>query len=93
MKKIFLVLLAFGTILSCNTESSKKKIGFMVPTFTVERYKKDLEKEIPEIDNYFGANELPKILRALGAEYKRDLLGERAISTPHHFAYVKISEG
>ncbi len=59
----------------------------------VERYKKDLAKEIPEVDDYFGAHELPNILRALGAEYKFDLLGERAISTPHHFSYLKISEG
>jgi ribosomal protein S12 methylthiotransferase len=59
----------------------------------VERYKNDLQKEIPEIDNFFGTNELPNILEALGAKYKYELLGERAVSTPKYFSYVKISEG
>jgi len=59
----------------------------------VERYKKDLQKDIPEIDNYFGSNELPNILRSLGAEFKYDLIGERVLSTPKHFSYLKISEG
>ncbi|MFA6540314.1 MAG: 30S ribosomal protein S12 methylthiotransferase RimO [Bacteroidota bacterium] len=59
----------------------------------VERYKKDLQKDIPEIDQYFGSNELPNILRSLGAEFKYDLIGERALSTPKYFSYLKISEG
>lgn len=59
----------------------------------VERYRNDLQKEIPEIDNFFGTNELPNILEALGGKYKYELLGERAISTPKYFSYVKISEG
>lgn len=59
----------------------------------VERYKKDLQQEIPEIDNFFGTNELPGILESLGGKYKYELLGERAVSTPHHFSYLKISEG
>lgn len=59
----------------------------------VERYKNDLQKEIPEIDNFFGTNELPSILETLGGKYKYDLLGERAVSTPKYFSYVKISEG
>jgi ribosomal protein S12 methylthiotransferase len=59
----------------------------------VERYKNDLQKEIPEIDNFFGSNELPKILESLGAKFKYELLGERAVSTPKYFSYVKISEG
>lgn len=59
----------------------------------VERYKKDLQKEIPEIDHFFGTNELPGILQSLGGTYKYELLGERAVSTPHHFSYLKISEG
>ncbi len=82
------------TILETVERKNKGKLDkVFVMGCLVERYKKDLEKEIPEIDNYFGANELPNILRALGAEYKYDLLGERAISTPRHFAYLKISEG
>lgn len=59
----------------------------------VERYKNDLQKEIPEIDNFFGTNELPGILQSLGGTYKYELLGERTVSTPHHFSYLKISEG
>ncbi|MDD8018618.1 MAG: 30S ribosomal protein S12 methylthiotransferase RimO [Bacteroidota bacterium] len=59
----------------------------------VERYKKDLAKEIPEVDNFFGTNDLPNILKSLGAEYKYDLVGERALSTPHYYSYIKISEG
>ena len=58
-----------------------------------ERYSKDLAKEIPEVDRFFGTNQLPDILEELGGKYKRELLGERALSTPHHFAYIKISEG
>ncbi len=58
-----------------------------------ERYKADLEKEIPEVDAYVGANKMDQVVRVLGAEYKYELLGERLLSTPSHFAYVKISEG
>lgn len=58
-----------------------------------ERYKKDLEVEIPEVDAYFGTRELPKILKTLKADYKHELVGERLLTTPHHYAYFKISEG
>ena len=58
-----------------------------------ERYKKDLEKEIPEVDAYFGTRELPKILKTLKADYKQELVGERLLTTPSHYAYFKISEG
>ena len=58
-----------------------------------ERYKKDLEKEIPEVDAYFGTRELPKILKTLKADYKHELVGERLLTTPFHSAYFKISEG
>ena len=58
-----------------------------------ERYKKDLEVEIPEVDAYFGTRELPKILKTLKADYKQELVGERLLTTPQHFAYFKISEG
>lgn len=58
-----------------------------------ERYKKDLEVEIPEVDAYFGTRELPKILKTLKADYKKELVGERLLTTPQHFAYFKISEG
>lgn len=58
-----------------------------------ERYKTDLEKEIPDVDAYFGTRELPKILKTLKADYKKELVGERLLTTPNHFAYFKISEG
>lgn len=57
------------------------------------RYKDELEKEIPTVDAYFGTNELPRLLKTLKADYKHELLGERLITTPHHYAYLKISEG
>ena len=58
-----------------------------------ERYKADLEKEIPLVDAYFGTRELPKILKTLKADYKHELVGERLLTTPNHYAYFKISEG
>lgn len=58
-----------------------------------ERYKSDLEKEIPDVDAYFGTRELPKILKTLKADYKHELVGERLLTTPQHYAYFKISEG
>jgi len=58
-----------------------------------ERYKGDLEKEIPLVDAYFGTRELPKILKTLKADYKHELVGERLLTTPNHYAYFKISEG
>ncbi len=58
-----------------------------------QRYKDDLEEEIPEVDAYFGTLELPGLLAKLNADYKHELIGERSITTPNHFAYLKISEG
>ncbi|MFT5384127.1 MAG: ribosomal protein S12 methylthiotransferase [Saprospiraceae bacterium] len=58
-----------------------------------ERYKNDLEQEIPEVDAYFGTLELPGLLAKLNADYKHELIGERIITTPQHYAYLKISEG
>ena len=57
------------------------------------RYREDLEKEIPEVDAWFGTMELPLILKELEADYKSELLGERLLATPKHYAYMKISEG
>jgi ribosomal protein S12 methylthiotransferase len=57
------------------------------------RYKDDLEKEIPIVDAYFGTNELPRLLKTLKADYKYELVGERLITTPSHYAYLKIAEG
>ena len=58
-----------------------------------ERYKQNLETEIPEVDAYFGTMELPALLAVLNADYKTELVGERLLSTPSHYAYMKISEG
>lgn len=58
-----------------------------------ERYKEDLERDIPEVDAFFGTMELPLLLKKLEADYKTELLGERLLSTPSHYAYLKISEG
>ncbi len=58
-----------------------------------QRYKEDLEQEIPEVDAYFGTLELPGLLAKLNADYKHELIGERLITTPMHYAYLKISEG
>jgi ribosomal protein S12 methylthiotransferase len=58
-----------------------------------QRYRDDLEKEIPEVDAWYGTMELPLLLKKLNADYKAELLGERLLSTPQHYAYLKISEG
>lgn len=58
-----------------------------------ERYKKDLEKDLENVDQYFGTHDLPNLLKVLGADYKKELIGQRLITTPKHYAYLKISEG
>ncbi|MEM8765631.1 MAG: 30S ribosomal protein S12 methylthiotransferase RimO, partial [Bacteroidota bacterium] len=58
-----------------------------------ERYKPDLEAEIPDVDAYFGTTDLPQLLKALGADYKHELIGERLTTTPKNYAYLKIAEG
>ncbi len=72
-------------------EGSVKKI--YVTGCLSERYKKDLEKEIPDVDEYFGTHDLQNLLKVLGADYKHELIGERLTTTPIHYAYLKISEG
>jgi ribosomal protein S12 methylthiotransferase len=58
-----------------------------------ERYKGDLEKEIPEVDAFFGTRDLPRLLKTLKADYKHELVGERILTTPNHYTYLKIAEG
>ena len=58
-----------------------------------ERYYNELKKEIPEVDEYYGVNKFQNILSSIGVEYKHELIGERLLSTPSHYAYLKISEG
>jgi ribosomal protein S12 methylthiotransferase len=74
-----------------------KKLGLIKKLFVVgclsERYKVELEKDIPEVDGYFGVNNFAEIVKGLDIDYKKELVGERIITTPKHFAYLKISEG
>ena len=58
-----------------------------------ERYRDELSEEIPEVDAYFGTRELPKLLKTLNADYRKELVGERMLTTPQHYAYLKIAEG
>ncbi|RNC87455.1 MAG: 30S ribosomal protein S12 methylthiotransferase RimO [Allomuricauda sp.] len=75
----------------------KKEAGDVDKVFVTgclsERYKPDLEKEIPDVDAYFGTSDLPNLLKALGADYKHELIGERLTTTPKNYAYLKIAEG
>nr|WP_299383968.1 30S ribosomal protein S12 methylthiotransferase RimO [Allomuricauda sp.] len=75
----------------------KKEAGEVDKVFVTgclsERYKPDLQKEIPDVDEYFGTSDLPNLLKALGADYKHELLGERLTTTPKNYAYLKIAEG
>jgi ribosomal protein S12 methylthiotransferase len=75
----------------------KKQSGVIDQLFVTgclsERYKPDLEKEMPEVDAYFGTTDLPQLLKALGADYKHELLGERLSTTPKNYSYFKVSEG
>ena len=76
---------------------SKKESGAVDKVYVTgclsERYKPDLEKEIPQVDQYFGTTDLPRLLKVLGADYKHELVGERILTTPKQFAYLKIAEG
>ena len=75
----------------------KKEEGLVDKVFVTgclsERYKPDLEKEIPNVDQYVGTSDLPRLLKALGADYKHELIGERLTTTPKNYAYLKIAEG
>lgn len=74
-----------------------KQAGIVEKVFVTgclsERYKPELEKEIPDVNQYFGTRDLPLLLKALGADYKHELVGERLTTTPRHYAYLKIAEG
>ena len=79
------------------TQAKLKEKGYIDKLYVTgclsERYKPDLQSEIPNVDQYFGTTDLPKLLKVLGADYKHELLGDRLITTPQHYAYLKISEG
>lgn len=86
---------SINTILDYANAKNEGKIDKLYVTGCLsQRYKSDLETEIPEVDAYFGTLDLPFLLEELGANYKHDLIGERTIlTTPPHYAYLKISEG
>ena len=75
----------------------KKEEGRLKSVFVMgclsQRYKSELEKEIPEVDQYFGVNDIRQVISRLGGDLKKELLGERKLTTPSHYAYLKISEG
>lgn len=85
---------SINTILSQVELKKKGKLDKVYVTGCLsERYKQNLEAEIPEVDAYFGTMELPQILKRFEADYKAELIGERLLATPSHYAYMKISEG
>ncbi len=85
---------SIDTILQYVEEKEKGNIDKLYVTGCLShRYKDDLAAEIPQVDSWFGTLELPQLLKTLGADYKHELIGERLITTPSHYAYFKISEG
>lgn len=85
---------SIDTILQYSDLKAQGKVGKVVVTGCLsERYKPELEAELSNVDAFFGTNDLQNILTNLGADYKYELLGERLLTTPSHFAYFKISEG
>jgi len=85
---------SINTILA---QAERKEAGHIDKLYVTgclsERYKPDLEREITNVDQYFGTTDLPKLLKVLGADYKHELLGDRLTTTPKHYAYLKIAEG
>jgi len=85
---------SIDTILHYVREKENGNIEKLIVTGCLsERYKPELQNEIPDVDHYFGTRDLPRLLKTLGADYKHELIGERLLTTPVHFAYLKISEG
>lgn len=85
---------SINTILEYAGEKKEGRLEKLYVTGCLsQRYKDDLEQEIPEVDAYFGTMELPSLLKTMGATYRDELIGERSIVTPSHYAYLKISEG
>ncbi len=85
---------SIDTILTYAQAKEEGRIDKLIVTGCLsERYKPELEKEISNVDAYFGTRDLPRLLKSLGADYKQELVGERLLTTPLHYAYLKISEG
>ncbi len=85
---------SIDTILQYSELKEQGKVGKVIVTGCLsERYKPELEAEITNVDGFFGTNDLQNVLQSIGANYKYELLGERLLTTPSHFAYFKIAEG
>lgn len=85
---------SIDTILQFSDLKEEGKVGKVVVTGCLsQRYKPELASEIKNVDSWFGTNDLPHLLNSIGADYKHELLGERLLTTPSHFAYFKIAEG
>lgn len=85
---------SIDTILQYSALKDEGRVGKVIVTGCLsERYKPELESEIPNVDAFFGTNDLQSLLQSVGADYKYELLGERLLTTPSHFAYFKIAEG
>ena len=85
---------SIDTILQFSQLKDEGKIGKVIVTGCLsERYKPELQAEISNVDAYFGTNDLPELLASVGVNYKHELIGERLLTTPSHFAYFKIAEG
>jgi ribosomal protein S12 methylthiotransferase len=85
---------SIDTILQYSELKQQGKVGKVIVTGCLsERYKPELEAEITNVDSWFGTNDLPNLLSSIGANYRHELIGERMLTTPSHFAYFKIAEG
>jgi ribosomal protein S12 methylthiotransferase len=85
---------SIDTILQYSELKEQGKVGKVIVTGCLsERYKPELEAEISNVDSWFGTNDLQNLLSSVGADYKHELIGERLLTTPKHFAYFKIAEG
>lgn len=85
---------SIDTILQFSELKDQGKVNKVIVTGCLsERYKPELQTEIPNVDAYFGTNDLPDLLSSIGADYRHELLGERLLTTPSHFSYFKIAEG
>ncbi|WP_313190948.1 30S ribosomal protein S12 methylthiotransferase RimO [Sphingobacterium sp.] len=85
---------SIDTILQFSELKDQGKVNKVIVTGCLsERYKPELQTEIPNVDAFFGTNDLPDLLSSIGADYRHELLGERLLTTPSHFSYFKIAEG
>ncbi|MGG5903096.1 30S ribosomal protein S12 methylthiotransferase RimO [Sphingobacterium daejeonense] len=85
---------SIDTILQFSELKDQGKVNKVIVTGCLsERYKPELQSEIPSVDAFFGTNDLPELLSTIGADYRHELLGERLLTTPSHFSYFKIAEG